>query len=640
MKKLLIISLWGIFGILAAVNFTVGEGNNTEIVSRDSLAYYHNNTDDLHWYGAESWAVFFDFNNYFDSIDSLEFEATGAYIYIPNELPDDELTVRLCENNINQPGELLESQTINPVLGWNEITFSHSYTDTIFWLIADYPTNSVDQFIAASAIDGTHSYYRQDDYYFNLAASGFVSEFLFSLKGNFLIERDIELVDFHLQIDENYYPDGSLNFDAYPVFTVRNNSNIIFTNCYLALSITYPLWTITDTIYISSISAHEELTMNYFQNPLYKYDLLRRYSQYNIDARLVHELGFDDLPDNNEKNYYLNIFPYEPENIFVENFLKLGVYNNEIWSEEAEILNPDSCEILNYFSDISDSLYCPDALERFIDYNLSGYPSVIVGGEKKIIGYNNNFVDSLCSYTNSFFSTNNNFVLETSRFATVNPSLNVNFSFTLKNEKTYIFTDYLEECRLYVAIAEENVQLRENVFGSILLNIIYDEENPQLNCEDSLTVTVEFNELYNVDPINNLANCKLIYWLQNMETGKIEFLNSIPFGDFTFTEANETEQAFEDIRLEMFPNPFSPNNSLKLNLSYSQAFDSGKLEIFNIKGQLVKSLNIENSSNSFLVWDGTDSKNKLVGSGIYFLRIQLKRRNTVKSYLRNCIFIR
>ena len=647
MRKLTLIVLAGLFSVLSAVNFVSATGEKVESPVRDSLAYYHNNSDDLHWYGSDSWAVLFDFNHYYESIDSLQFEAHGAYIYIPNQLPDDELTVRLCENDVNQPGQQLETQTIVPVLGWNEITFSQTHTDTLFWLIVDYPTNSVDQFIAASTIDGSHSYYFQNDYYYNLAQSGFTSEFLFSLAGNFLIQRDIELTDFRLQIDENYYQDGSLNFDAYPAFTAKNNSNIIFNNNYIAVTILYPLWTISDTIYIPSIPAHGEVSMNYYQNPLHKYDLLRRYSQYEIDARLFDEMNLDDLPDNNEKSYYLNIFPYEQDKIFVENFMRLASYNNDIWNDEALVLNPDSCLVMNYFSDISDSLYCQGAIDRFGEYGLFGYPVTIVGGEQMIIGFNDDFPDLLYSYSNFFFENAKSFLLETRHSATRNSQFDVNFSFTLKNEKTYIFPDYFTNSHIYIAIAEDNVQLRESVFGSVLLDILYNETNPQLNCEDSLTTSVQFNEIYNVNPINTLLNCKLVYWAQNMETGKIEFLNSIPFSEFEFTEADDEEISNQPIGLEIFPNPFSPGKSLHLNIASERSFDYANLEIFNIKGQKIRTLECINNvdakakeSLSYITWNGKDESGRFVSSGIYFLKLNLRSDGRTRELFRNCVFLR
>ena len=70
--------------MLNSINYFSASGQNVTIC-RDSLVYYHTNTDDQHWYGTDSWAVKFDFNNYFSGIDSLEFQAEGARVYIPGQ---------------------------------------------------------------------------------------------------------------------------------------------------------------------------------------------------------------------------------------------------------------------------------------------------------------------------------------------------------------------------------------------------------------------------------------------------------------------------------------------------------------------------------------------------------------------------
>ena len=184
MKKVFFMIMLVCFAFLNAIDSVYSANGFVENPVRDSLVYYHNNTDDSYWYGTDSWAVRFGFNDFFENIDTLYYETEGAYIYIPNEIADDELTVKIYADNYGQPEleTLQTSQTISPVYGWNHIVFSETYTDTTIWLVIDYPTNISDRFISASNIDGTHSYFLQDEYYLNMADYGFVSEFLFSLE--------------------------------------------------------------------------------------------------------------------------------------------------------------------------------------------------------------------------------------------------------------------------------------------------------------------------------------------------------------------------------------------------------------------------------------------------------------------------
>jgi hypothetical protein len=69
-----------------------------------------------------------------------------------------------------------------------------------------------------------------------------------------------------------------------------------------------------------------------------------------------------------------------------------------------------------------------------------------------------------------------------------------------------------------------------------------------------------------------------------------------------------------------YPNPFNPETTISFNIA-----EAGKVnvEIFNTKGQKVKTLANEEmtSGNHSLIWDGTDSNNTQVSSGVYFYKV-------------------
>ena len=69
-----------------------------------------------------------------------------------------------------------------------------------------------------------------------------------------------------------------------------------------------------------------------------------------------------------------------------------------------------------------------------------------------------------------------------------------------------------------------------------------------------------------------------------------------------------------------YPNPFNPSTTIYFDLHVAGV---ARLEIFNIRGQIIKTL-----ANSFFdsgrheyTWDGTDEKGQPVGSGLYFYRL-------------------
>jgi hypothetical protein len=69
-----------------------------------------------------------------------------------------------------------------------------------------------------------------------------------------------------------------------------------------------------------------------------------------------------------------------------------------------------------------------------------------------------------------------------------------------------------------------------------------------------------------------------------------------------------------------YPNPFNPETRISYNLPEKAEV---KILVYNIKGQLVKSLRqeIEEAGEHFVTWNGVDSQNRSCASGIYFCRI-------------------
>jgi flagellar hook assembly protein FlgD len=69
-----------------------------------------------------------------------------------------------------------------------------------------------------------------------------------------------------------------------------------------------------------------------------------------------------------------------------------------------------------------------------------------------------------------------------------------------------------------------------------------------------------------------------------------------------------------------YPNPFNPETTIRFSLPGSAA---AKLEIFNIKGQKVRTLldSVMAAGQHSLVWNGLDDAKNPVGNGVYFYRL-------------------
>ena len=99
------------------------------------------------------------------------------------------------------------------------------------------------------------------------------------------------------------------------------------------------------------------------------------------------------------------------------------------------------------------------------------------------------------------------------------------------------------------------------------------------------------------------------------------------------------------VLLQNYPNPFNPavagaGHSPATTISFftAESTECAEIEIYNIKGQLIKSftnLMLSNNSGS-VVWDGKDKNGKTVESGIYLYRL----KGMEKSVTRKMIIIK
>jgi len=104
------------------------------------------------------------------------------------------------------------------------------------------------------------------------------------------------------------------------------------------------------------------------------------------------------------------------------------------------------------------------------------------------------------------------------------------------------------------------------------------------------------------------------------------------FGAESYVNATENQIPNTQYLLTNFPNPFNPETKIVFDLPESGQV---KLEIYNIKGQKVKQLvNDQLSARQHsVVWDGEDSNNKRVSSGIYLYRLQTPTKILTKKML-------
>lgn len=77
-----------------------------------------------------------------------------------------------------------------------------------------------------------------------------------------------------------------------------------------------------------------------------------------------------------------------------------------------------------------------------------------------------------------------------------------------------------------------------------------------------------------------------------------------------------------------YPNPFKANGSTNIEVSL-KAGDTGTLTIYNVQGQLVKTVSLT-EGNHMVNWNGRDSRGNACGSGIYFYKLSTQSMNQTK----------
>ena len=103
----------------------------------------------------------------------------------------------------------------------------------------------------------------------------------------------------------------------------------------------------------------------------------------------------------------------------------------------------------------------------------------------------------------------------------------------------------------------------------------------------------------------------------NPDIGAYENLNGEPY-----VSAENNQLIKPDYQLQNYPNPFNPSTTISFSVTQTSSFVN--LEIYNLKGQKVKEFTIPHSSSLIphqIIWDGSDSNNKPVSSGIYFYKL-------------------
>ncbi len=606
----------------------VSPGPNSDR-SRDF--FYHNNTDDQHWYNTgvtpHKWAVRFDFASEFDTYNISNFVINKVKVYFP-VLPDSihfvSLSVTVNDDLVNGPGQLLSGTTVTDTTSnWAEFTLTTPVSVDSAWVVVTCNTSQTGPYISASIGGGTHSYYWNTNapspYYQNLFLAGYNSEFLFSVVGRFeLSDIDVELSSFELG------PQVSLNTNVYPAFTVYNNSDSLVSNSSVVLDITSPdpMFAVQDTIIINrAIQPHSELIVDFndpdFQD--YRYLLPESPLQFKVKAVLHTEYDLADTLFNNTKIKYYDVFSEILPVHLVENFLSSTQMQGLL--AEQDLLSGATIKSINYFPLVSDPYYSTGVVQRYNWYSLMGLPVTIVGGDSIITGYLPILYSQLFTNAINGINLQRTFIRQNSATLTLpEPYSAIRVKIVLRNPDTYVFDNTIDPSITKQSLFYSALCKKVTLHGQERL--VFDRWGAYADTiGTAFGIGNSWLKDYNIN-VNNIGLDSLLtdyavtYWIQHKTTKQIIYAEVIELNVIVSNEDNAVSEIPFSLRLA--PNPVRLNSELKVILPDS--FDKSSIEykLYNCKGQLIRKGIVAYSKSSNVI-----PVNDIKSSGLYIIRFEI-----------------
>lgn len=113
-----------------------------------------------------------------------------------------------------------------------------------------------------------------------------------------------------------------------------------------------------------------------------------------------------------------------------------------------------------------------------------------------------------------------------------------------------------------------------------------------------------------------------------------ECINALKKQEYDYDDNYSTfvESSPRTVLSANYPNPFNPETQIDFMIN---AKDIVKLEIFNLKGQKIKTLLNEtlNQGKHTVLWNGTNNRDKQVASGIYFYKLTTSNKSLTKKMI-------
>ncbi len=250
-------------------------------------------------------------------------------------------------------------------------------------------------------------------------------------------------------------------------------------------------------------------------------------------------------------------------------------------------------------------------------YNMPGFPTAVFDGTSSISG-GNHTVSMITSYLPIYeekIAVKTPFTIDFDG-EVVNNVLNVNV--VLNRFGRFVNPDAV----VHFALTESNIMVSwqgQTQLDFVERKMLPDANGTSVNLVDNESVTIPLT--MNILPAWNFENLEIVAFIQDPSSKFIYNGNSLKLSELEPISTNDIVLAKNNLKLHPnYPNPFNPSTAIRFELSKTE---NVKLDIYNVKGQLVKTLvnGMRNQGQHKVTWNGSDNTGKTVTNGIYFYKL-------------------
>ena len=157
-------------------------------------------------------------------------------------------------------------------------------------------------------------------------------------------------------------------------------------------------------------------------------------------------------------------------------------------------------------------------------------------------------------------------------------------------------------------------------------------DNPG-SVQDSLYAVIDATYAYLLMEVSQLKEEKNKKFLNEQEEFEQLVVSLTKHqGNYSENQGDQNITSIENLDSKVYPNPFNPTTTISFN---NPTESKVKISIFNIKGQKIKT--IANSTftkgHNTVVWNGDDSNNSKVASGVYFVKITTGQASNIRKIM-------